>query len=105
MRAKLSRNIDYHAAMQEHYLAEDKKEKEAHPPAAGGARGAPKPPQSASEKLAEMHGDVAKQLTDVLAADPEINAVERVQASARPLRQEDNRLKPDAGWFTKRVIH
>jgi len=104
MRAKLTRNIDYHAAMAEHYRAEDKKEKEAHPaPAAG--RGAPKPPQSASEKLAEMHDDVVQQLTDVLKADPQINAVEQAQRAERPLRNEGANLKPDAGWFVKPVLH
>jgi len=104
MRARLARNIDYHAAMAEHHRAEDKKEKEAHPTPPQG-RGAPKPPESANERLAAMHDDVVKQLVDLLNADPAINAVEEAQRATRPLRDPAAGQRPDAGWFMKPTMH
>jgi hypothetical protein len=110
MRAKLSRNIDYHTAMRDHYKEEDKKAKGAHeaePLAAravshqrGTAEAAPpKPAQSAAEKLAELHDDVVQQLTAVLNAEPLANALAQVQAQPRPLRNQGANLKPKAGVF------
>jgi len=90
--------------MAEHHREEDKKEKEANPAPSGG-RGAPKPPESANERLAAMHDDVVKQLTDLLHNDPTMNAVEQAQLSQRPLRDPAAGQKPDAGWFMKPTLH
>lgn len=121
MRRKLERNAEYHGAMAAFYTEQDKKKKEAeakkaqpaprsgtarsgstsHPPTDEhpAAAAPPKPPQSSEEKLAEMHGDVAKQLSAVLAASRVSNAVNMVKNAPRPLRNGSPELKPSAGRF------
>jgi hypothetical protein len=130
MRAKLSRNIDYHIAMRDFYTEEDKKAKEppqSDPGAAatepgGAARPAltrsvprgepgqdapqpPKPAQSAAEKLAEMHNEVVQQLSAILEADPQVDALDRMRAMPRPLRNPGANLKPTAGKPTTNIFH
>jgi hypothetical protein len=114
MRAKIQYSIDYHLSMQEFYQKADEAQKKiaAAPVASHGTSGAssgahgaarheepPKPKQSANEKLAEMHGDVAKQLTDLLEADPPVSGIDRARTAQRPLRNVGANLKPNAGVY------
>jgi hypothetical protein len=52
-----------------------------------------------------MHDDVVKQLTEVLEADPALNAVAEAQMATRPLRDPAPGQRPDAGWFMKPTMH
>lgn len=98
MRGKLQRNIDYHLQARDFYKEEAEKEKKA-TPSTPPPRGQtpPKPVQSAHEKLAEMHDDVANQLMAVMQADPPVTGVEEVVAQQRPHRSLGGRFRPSAG--------
>lgn len=93
--------------MRDFYREEDKKTLE-HEPQREHGNGEqhgngepPKPAQSAASKLAEMHDDVANQLTAVRDADPFLqgSTIEHVQAKPRPLRNVGANLKPSAGVY------
>jgi hypothetical protein len=97
MRAKIERNIEYHTAMRDYHKEEA--EKRAEPPKgeAPPRSRQPQPVQSSDAKLAEMHGDVVKQLRDVLDAAPIMSAIDRAMAQPqRPLRNL-GRPTPTAG--------
>lgn len=104
MRTKIERNIAYHMAMQKFYKDADKKEKEDAPhPTRRGAQqhddAPPRPAESSVAKLAEMHGEVAEQLQQVLNADQPFSAIDMAQMLPRPHRSLSGDLKPKAGVF------
>jgi hypothetical protein len=104
MRGKLTRNIDYHAALVDFYREQVKKEQSAEPPADTRRSRASHPseeeaqekPRSVAETLAALHDSVVEQLNAVLAADPPITAIDLALAAKRPLRRV-GRTAPTAG--------
>jgi len=112
-RAKLLRNIDFHIAMAEHYKKQAEDEAKAPAPAAEphderqrGSRAAPpKPPESAAQKLAQMHDEVVKQLQAVVAAAPEIPAIDLARMTPHPLRNQSSDILPSAGQLSPYRIH
>lgn len=113
MRKKLERNLQYHAATAEYYQGQlDAKKKKAEEsgvgpgPAAHTRSSSAKPTASATppkadpdELLATMHGEVAKQLQEILDKEPLTPAIVTA-ASKQPVhRNMSPDLKPTAGRF------
>jgi len=102
---KLQRNIDYHAAMAEHYqgIVDEKKKKaeESPPPAptrsAKPTASAAPPPKDQDQVLADLHKGVVEQLMPILIAGSEPEAIVTAQSSMPVRRNESNDLKPAAG--------
>jgi len=100
---KLQRNIDYHAAMAEHYkdIVDDKKKKaEESPPPARSSRptaSAAPPPKDPDQVLAELHAGVVEQLKPILIAGAEPEAIVTAQQSHPVQRNMSSDLKPAAG--------
>jgi hypothetical protein len=93
VRAKLERNAAYHAQMAEHYAdlykSEDGEDASAKP-------GEPTPEQAT--ELAETHAGAAKELNDLLAADPPQAAL-----SARAITRQTGPVRLDRGSVRMRM--
>lgn len=108
MQKKLQRNIDYHAAMAEHYtdLVKEAAEK-APPPSPPPAHGrdtrptaSASPPKPDSNKvLADLHTEVVKQLMPIINAGAQPSAIANAQAQQTIRRNPSGDVKPSAGRF------